>query len=58
MKYRRPGDKKEDRLAFGVWPTVKLAEARAKRDEAKKLLGQGLDPKAEQKEARAEISGA
>lgn len=54
MKYRRPSDKKEDRLAFGVWPSVTLAEARSKRDEAKKLLGQGIDPKAEQKEAEAE----
>ena len=51
MKYRRPDDKKEDRLAFGVWPTVSLAEARAKRDEAKKLLANGIDPKAEQKGA-------
>ncbi|WP_226053201.1 integrase arm-type DNA-binding domain-containing protein [Dickeya chrysanthemi] len=58
MKYRRPDDKKEDRLAFGVWPTVTLAEARAKRDEAKKLLVQGIDPKAEQKEAQAETAGA
>lgn len=57
MKYRRPSDKKEDRLAFGVWPTVTLAQARAKRDEAKKLLAQGIDPKAEQKEAQAVISG-
>ncbi|VDZ96282.1 Integrase [Salmonella enterica subsp. enterica] len=57
MKYRRPSDKKEDRLAFGVWPTVTLAQARAKRDEAKKLLAQGIDPKAEQKEAQAENSG-
>lgn len=57
MKYRRPSDKKEDRLAFGVWPTVTLAQARAKRDEAKKLLVQGIDPKAEQKEAQAEKSG-
>lgn len=57
MKYRRPSDKKEDRLAFGVWPTVTLAQARAKRDEAKKLLVQGNDPKAEQKEAQAENSG-
>lgn len=38
MKYRRPSDKKEDRLTFGVWPTVTLAQARAMRDEAKKLL--------------------
>lgn len=58
MKYRRPSYKKEDRLAFGVWPTVMLAQARAKRDEAKKLLVQGIDPKAEQKEAQAENSGA
>lgn len=58
MKYRRPSDKKEDRLAFGVWPMVTLAQARAKRDEAKKLLVQGIDPKAEQKEAQAENSGA
>lgn len=58
MKYRRPNDKKEDRLAFGVWPTVTLAEARGKRDEAKRLLVQGVDPKAEQKEAQAETAGA
>lgn len=58
MKYRRPIDKKEDRLAFGVWPTVPLADARAKRDEAKKLLIQDIDPKAEQKEVQAESAGA
>lgn len=58
MKYRRPSDRKEDRLAFGVWPTVTLAEARARRDEAKKLLAQGIDPKAIQKEAQAENAGA
>ncbi len=51
MKYRRPTDKKEDRLAFGVYPTVSLADARARRDEAKKLIAQGIDPKAEKKEA-------
>ncbi|WP_210487477.1 tyrosine-type recombinase/integrase [Pantoea ananatis] len=58
MKYRRPSDKKEDRLAFGVWPMVTLAQARAKRDEAKKLLVQGIDPKTEEKEAQAQNSGA
>lgn len=35
-----------------------LAQASAKRDEAKKLLVQGIDPKAEQKEAQAENAGA
>ncbi len=51
MKYRRPTDKKEDRLAFGVYPVVSLTDARAKRDEAKKLIAQGIDPKAEKKGA-------
>lgn len=58
MKYRRPSDKKEDRLAFGVYPVVSLADARAKRDDAKKLLAQGIDPKAEQKGAQSEAEGA
>ncbi|ROR06224.1 uncharacterized protein DUF4102 [Erwinia sp. JUb26] len=58
MKYRRPADKKEDRLAFGVWPTVTLAEARVKREEAKKQLGQVIDTKAENKEAQAESAEA
>ncbi|ENR1380706.1 tyrosine-type recombinase/integrase [Yersinia intermedia] len=58
MKYRRPSDKKEDRLAFGVYPAVGLADARAKRDDAKKLLAQGIDPKAEQKGAQSESEGA
>ncbi|PHM41641.1 integrase [Xenorhabdus szentirmaii] len=58
MKYRRPTDKKEDRLAFGVYPVVSLADARAKRDEAKKLIAQGSDPKAEKKGAQAESKGA
>lgn len=58
MKYRRPSDKKEDRLAFGVWPAVSLADARAKRDDAKRLLAKGFDPKAEQKGAQAEAEGA
>ncbi len=57
MKYRRPSDKKEDRLAFGVYPTVTLAEAQGKRDAAKKLLSQGIDPKAEQKGHKLKLRG-
>lgn len=57
MKYRRPSDKKEDRLAFGVWPTVTLAQARAKRDEAKKLLVQGIDRKLNRNKLRPKIRG-
>ena len=36
--------KKEKTLAFGVYPTVTLAEAREKQAEAKKLLAQNIDP--------------
>jgi len=42
MKYRYGG--KEKRLAFGVYPEVGLKEARAKRDDARKLLADGADP--------------
>ncbi|WES69653.1 tyrosine-type recombinase/integrase [Superficieibacter sp. HKU1] len=42
LKYRIGG--KEKRVVFGVYPTVTLAEARAKRDEAKRMLAAGGDP--------------
>jgi hypothetical protein len=37
-------DGKQKTLALGVFPTVSLAEARQRRDEAKKLLAKGTDP--------------
>jgi hypothetical protein len=42
MNYRYLGRYKT--LAFGVWPDVDLADARAKRDDARKLLDNGHDP--------------
>ena len=42
MAYRMHG--KQKTLAFGVYPIVTLAEARGKRDAAKKQLAQGTDP--------------
>jgi len=42
MKYRIAG--KEKRVVFGVYPTITLADARSKRDDAKKLLVNGVDP--------------
>ena len=42
FKFRYGG--KEKRLSFGVYPEVSLKEARAKRDEARKLLTEGIDP--------------
>lgn len=40
-------------LAFGAWPDVGLADARGKRDEARRLIAAGLDPSHEEKVARA-----
>lgn len=47
-KYRFMG--KEKRLAFGVYPEVSLADARDKRESARKLLAEGVDPAFAKKE--------
>ena len=54
LKYRVDG--KEKLLALGVYPTVTLADARSKRDEAKRGIAGGIDPgvsKREEKITRA-----
>lgn len=56
LKYRMAG--KEKRFALGVYPVVSLASARQGREEARKLLVQGVDPSAarqEAKQAKAEV---
>jgi len=54
LKYRFAG--KEKRLALGVYPVVSLAEARTRREDAKRLLANGVDPgevkKAQKQEER------
>lgn len=47
MRYRYLG--KQKTLSFGVWPEVSLADAREKRDAARKQIAEGLDPAAEKK---------
>lgn len=42
MNYRHLG--KQKTLAFGVWSDTGLAEARAERDPARKVLARGDDP--------------
>lgn len=42
MNYRYLG--KQKTLAFGVWPEIGLADARDKRDAARKVLARGDDP--------------
>ena len=51
MKYRMNG--KEKRLALGVYPDVSLSDAREARDQARKLLTQGIDPSEAKQEAKA-----
>lgn len=50
FKYRFQG--KEKLLTFGLFPEVSLAEARAKRDEARASLREGLDPTASARDQR------
>ena len=45
-------DRKEGRLAFGVYPEVSLKEARDKRDEARKKISNGINPAEEKKLAK------
>lgn len=55
LKYRYGG--KEKRISLGVYPDVGLKNARDRRDAARKLITEGVDPgehRKEQKAARAE----
>ena len=55
LSYRWLG--KDKTLALGVWPEVSLAEAREKRDSARKMVAEGIDPSVEKKrrKLRAQI---
>ena len=52
MAYRF--DQKTKLLSFGEYPTITLKDARQRRDEAKKLLANGIDPGAQKKAAKEE----
>ena len=51
LKYRFGG--KEKRLSLGVYPDVSLGMARERRDSARKLLADGVDPSANRKAQNA-----
>ncbi|MGE4072166.1 MAG: tyrosine-type recombinase/integrase [Lysobacterales bacterium] len=51
LKYRISG--KEKRLSLGTYPDTGLKEARAKRDDARKLMAAGVDPGEQRKAAKA-----
>jgi integrase len=50
LAYRYGG--KQQTLALGVYPTVSLANARSGREQAKRLLAQGVDPSVHRRKAR------
>jgi len=52
FKYRFGG--KEKLLAFGTYPEISLADARKLRDEARKLVANGIDPSQAKKDRREE----
>lgn len=54
LKYRFGG--KEKLLALGTYPEVSLARAREKRDEARKLLADGIDPGQMRKATKTQIA--
>jgi hypothetical protein len=50
---------KRKTLTFGVFPAVSLAEARQRRENARELLAEGIDPsinKTEEKQAKAAVN--
>ena len=56
FKYRF--DNKEKLISFGTYPDISLGEARTRRQDARNLVANGLDPSAEKKaakEAKAEL---
>jgi hypothetical protein len=43
-RFRYQFDRKEKMLSLGAFPEVSLASARTKRDDARKLVAEGIDP--------------
>ena len=52
LKYRIGG--REKLMAFGMYPDVSLADARGRREQARKLLANGVDPSAIKQKAKQE----
>ena len=59
--YRRPGTGKRNTLSLGTFPEVSLKRARERREEARTLLAEGIDPgqqRQAEREARADTFAA
>ncbi|MEP0236205.1 integrase arm-type DNA-binding domain-containing protein [Roseibium sp.] len=55
-RYRYRWNGKEQTLTIGNYPIVSLADARAKRDEARRLLDEGVNPASAKREHKAEAA--
>jgi len=53
FKYRHAG--REKRLALGTYPAVSLADARRTRDDARRLLANGIDPSDQRRADKASL---
>ncbi|MBS0461864.1 MAG: tyrosine-type recombinase/integrase [Proteobacteria bacterium] len=58
LDYRRPDTGKRNTLSLGVFPDVSLKRAREKRDEARSLLADGIDPGVKRQNDKAGIATA
>ncbi|WP_319542197.1 tyrosine-type recombinase/integrase [uncultured Pseudodesulfovibrio sp.] len=56
-RYRYRFENKAKMVSLGIWPEVKLAEARDIRDEMRRLLRKGIDPAAYKKSKQAIAEG-
>ena len=52
LNYSRPETKKRANLGLGTYPDVPLAEARKRREAARELLAQGVDPQHHQQQQK------
>jgi integrase len=55
-RFRSRWQGREKMLSFGTYPDVSLAEARDRRDDARRQIGQGIDPSAHRKAERAALA--
>lgn len=53
LDYARPHTKKRNTLSLGTYPQISLKEARDKRDDARRLLSNGIDPGEQRKVIKA-----
>lgn len=55
LSYRIGGKRKT--ISLGTYPAISLADARSRRDEAKKLIANGIDPSAQRQTEKREAAG-